>query len=65
MVAWLGRWVTGGPIHRWAANVPVGSHELYLQLQTRPFVVAWPVVALVITFVVALATQDRPPNSQP
>lgn len=60
MVAWLGRWFTGGPIHQWADHVSVGSHQLYLQLQTRPFVVAWPVVALLITFVVALATQDRP-----
>lgn len=60
MVAWLGRWITGGPIHRWADHVSVGSHQLFIQLQTRPFVVAWPVVALVITFVVALATQDRP-----
>lgn len=60
MVAWLGRWLTGGPLHRWADHASVGSHHLYLQLQTRPFIVAWPVVALLITFVVALATQDRP-----
>ncbi|MGH8890446.1 MAG: hypothetical protein ACRDV3_11935 [Acidothermaceae bacterium] len=63
MVAWLGRWITGGPVHRWADQVPVGSHHLFIELQTRPFIVAWPVVALIITFVVALATQDRPPDS--
>ena len=60
MVAWLGRWLTGGPIARWAAGASVGDHHLFIQLQTRPFIVAWPVVALAITFVVALATQDRP-----
>jgi hypothetical protein len=59
-VAWLGRWLSGGPLTRWADHASVGSHHLYLQLQTRPFIVAWPVAALVITFVVALATQDRP-----
>jgi hypothetical protein len=59
-VAWLGRWLTGGPITRWAAHASVGSHHLFIQLQTRPFVVAWPVVALIITFVVALATQEQP-----
>lgn len=60
MVAWLGRWITGGPIHRWADHLPAGSHQLFIQLQTRPFIVAWPVVALIVTFVVALATQDPP-----
>jgi hypothetical protein len=65
MVAWLGRLLTGGPLTRWADHASVGSHHLYLQLQTRPFIVAWPVAALVITFVVALVTQDRPAVDQP
>jgi hypothetical protein len=59
MVAWLGRWLTGGPLSRWVDDAAVGSHHLFIQLQSRPFVVAWPVVALLITFAVALATGGR------
>lgn len=62
IVAWLGRWLTGGPRGRWAAHAADGTHHLFIQLQTRPFIVAWAVVALVITFVVALATQEREPS---
>lgn len=65
MVAWLGRWLTGGPLHRWAAHASVGTHHLFIQLQTRPFIVAWPVIALVITFAVALATGDSQPEQPP
>jgi hypothetical protein len=65
MVAWLGRWLTGGPLHRWADNASTGSHHLFIQLQTRPFIMIWPVAALVITFIVALATPDRPPAEPP
>lgn len=59
MVAWCGRWLTGGPFAHWVAHTSTGTHHLFIQLQTRPFIVAWPFVALVITFIVALATQDR------
>lgn len=65
MVGWCGRWLTGGPIDHWVAHTPVGTHQLFIQLQTRPFVVAWPFVALIVTFVVALATQDREPETAP
>jgi hypothetical protein len=65
MVAWGGRWLTGGPLGRWADHASVGSHHLFIQLQTRPFIMAWPVVALLITFLVALATPDRPAPEPP
>jgi hypothetical protein len=59
MVAWLGRWLTGGALTRWAGDASTGSHDFFIQLQTRPFVVAWPIAALVVTFFVALATSNR------
>jgi hypothetical protein len=59
MVAWLGRWLTGGPLSRWAQHASTGNHDLFIQLQTRPFIVAWPIAALVVTFFVALATSNR------
>jgi len=62
MVAWLGRWLTGGPLLRWASHASTGNHDLYIQLQTRPFIMAWPIAALVVTFFVALATANRAPN---
>jgi hypothetical protein len=62
MVAWLGRWLTGGALTRWANDAPTGSHDLFIQLQTRPFIMAWPIAALVITFFVALATSNRAPD---
>jgi hypothetical protein len=65
MVAWLGRWLTGGPLHRWADHASVGSHQLFIQLQTRPFIVAWPMIALAITFAVALANAERRSAASP
>jgi hypothetical protein len=62
MVAWFGRWLTGGPLTRWAHDTSTGSHDLFIQLQARPFIMAWPVAALVITFFVALATSNRAPD---
>jgi hypothetical protein len=62
MVAWLGRWLTGGPLLRWAHHASTGNHELFIQLQTRPFIMTWPIAALVVTFFVALATANRTPN---
>lgn len=59
MVAWGGRFLTGGPLGTWARHTSTGSHELFIQLQARPFVMAWPIAALVVTFLVALATRDR------
>ncbi len=62
MVAWLGRWLTGGPLTRWASDTSTGNHDLFIQLQTRPFIMAWPIAALVVTFFVALAATNRPPT---
>jgi hypothetical protein len=62
IVAWLGRWLTGGPLTRWAHDASAGHHDLFIQLQTRPFIMAWPIAALVITFFVALAAANRAPN---
>ena len=62
MVAWLGRWLTGGPVTRWAHHASTGNHDLFIQLQTRPFIMAWPIAALVVTFFVALATSNRSPD---
>lgn len=62
MVAWLGRWLTGGPLVRWAHHASTGNHDLFIQLQTRPFIMTWPIAALVVTFFVALASSNRPPN---
>lgn len=62
MVAWLGRWLTGGPLLRWAHHASAGNHDLFIQLQTRPYIMAWPIAALVITFFVALATANRAPS---
>jgi hypothetical protein len=63
MVAWCGRFLTGGPLGSWARHGPTGSHELFIQLQARPFIMAWPIAALAVTFVVALASRDRAAGS--
>jgi hypothetical protein len=61
LTAWFGRLLTGGPAAHWVAHATVNAHQHYfIELQTRPFVMAWPVVALVVTFFVALATPDEP-----
>lgn len=68
LVAWLGRWISGGPVTTWAHHMSPGRHRYFIELQARPFIMAWPIVALVITFVVALCTPDpvQPaPDTQP
>jgi hypothetical protein len=64
LVAWVGRWFTGGPLLHWAHRVPPGTHRLYIELQTRQFIVGWPIAALAVTFIVGLLTPD-PPVEQP
>lgn len=59
MVAWGGRFITGGPLGTWARHTSTGSHALFIQLQARPFIMAWPIAALIVTFLVALAAHDR------
>ena len=65
LVAWLGRWITGGPVVQWAHQHSTGQHRYFIELQARQFVMAWPVVALVITFVVALFSPDPAPGTEP
>lgn len=60
LTAFLGRTFTGGPLLHWASHVSSGNHRLFIQLSTRQYLVAWPMAALAITFVVALLTPDPP-----
>ncbi len=59
LMAWLGRWLTGGPASRWNDHASAGPHHYFIQLQARPFLMAWPVAALAVTFVVALVADSR------
>ena len=60
LAAWIGRTMSGGPAKHWASHVANGNHRYFLELATRQYVVAWPMAALAVTFVVALMTPDRP-----
>jgi hypothetical protein len=60
LTAFLGRMFTGGPLLYWASHVATGNHRLFIQLSTRQYLVAWPMAALAVTFVVALLTPDPP-----
>jgi hypothetical protein len=59
LAAWLGQTLSGGPEHRWAAHMTAGTHHYFIELGTRQFLMAWPVVALAVTFLVALLTPDQ------
>jgi len=63
IAAWLGRWISGGPSGRWSHHASVGTHHSFIALQTQPFVVAWPLIAVLATFVVALCTLDTRPTT--
>jgi hypothetical protein len=65
VAAWLGRLLTGGPNHHWISHATAGNHRFYIELATRPFIVVWPVTALLVTFVVALVSPDRPVEIEP
>ena len=60
LAAWIGRTMSGGPAQHWASHVGAGNHRYFLELTTRQYLVAWPMAALAVTFVVALLTPDRP-----
>jgi hypothetical protein len=59
LAAWIGRTMSGGPAKHWASHVAAGNHRYFLELATRQYLVAWPMAALAVTFVVALMTPDR------
>ncbi|HTC68501.1 MAG TPA: hypothetical protein VK662_02945 [Acidothermaceae bacterium] len=65
IAAWIGRALSGGPAARWAHHVPAGNHRFFIELTTRQYLVGWPLAALVVTFVAALATPDRPIEIEP
>jgi hypothetical protein len=65
LAAWIGRTLTGGPAAHWAHHVSAGNHRFFIELTTRQYLVAWPLAAVLVTFVVALATPDRPTEVEP
>jgi hypothetical protein len=58
--AWIGRALTGGPEPRWVAHASKATHPYFIALATRQYIVAWPLTALLVTFVVGLFTPDQP-----
>jgi hypothetical protein len=65
LAAWFGRTLSGGPANHWAHQVAAGNHRYFIELTTRQYLVAWPMAALAVTFVVALLTPDRPVEVEP
>jgi hypothetical protein len=65
IAAWVGRALSGGPASHWAHHVSAGNHRFFLELTTRQYLVAWPMAAVLVTFVAALATADRPIEVEP
>ena len=65
LAAWLGRTLSGGPLAHWQDHYASGNHRYFIELGTRPFLVAWPLAALLVTFVVGLLTPDRPIEVEP
>ena len=60
IAAWIGRALSGGPNNYWLHHATAGNHRFFLELATRPYLMAWPVTALIVTFIVAMATPDQP-----
>jgi hypothetical protein len=65
LAAFIGRALSGGPQDYWLARASVGSHHYFIELTTRRFIVGWPIAALLVVFVVALFTPDRPVEIEP
>jgi hypothetical protein len=65
IAAWIGRALSGGPNNYWLNHATAGDHRFFVELATRPYLMAWPVTALVVTFVVAMVTPDRPLEIEP
>jgi hypothetical protein len=60
LATWLGRTISGGPVGHWQNHIGAGNHRYFLELGNEQFLLAWPIVALIVTFIVALVTPDRP-----
>ncbi|HEY3926371.1 MAG TPA: hypothetical protein VGL75_17550 [Acidothermaceae bacterium] len=65
LAAFIGRALSGGPQDYWLARASVGPHRYFIELTTRRFLVGWPIAALLVVFVVALFTPDRPVEIEP
>ena len=65
LAAFIGRALSGGPQDYWLARATVGPHHYFIELTTRRFLVGWPIAALLVVFVVALFTPDRPVEFEP
>jgi hypothetical protein len=65
IAAWIGRALSGGPNNYWLNHATAGNHRFFIELATRPYLMAWPVTALVVTFIVAMFTPDRPIDIEP
>jgi len=65
LAAFIGRALSGGPQDYWLARASVGRHRYFIELTTRRFLVGWPIAALLVVFVVALFTPDRPVEIEP
>ena len=65
LAAWIGRAMSGGPAAHWAHHVSAGHHRFFIELTTRQYLVVWPLAAVLVTFVAALATPDRPIEVEP
>jgi hypothetical protein len=65
IAAWIGRALSGGPNNYWLHHAAAGNHRFFIELATRPYLIAWPVTALIVTFVVAMVTPDRPVEVEP
>jgi hypothetical protein len=65
LAAFIGRALSGGPQDYWLARASVGPHRYFIELTTRRFLVGWPIAALLVVFVVALFTPDRPIEIEP
>jgi hypothetical protein len=64
LAGWLGRYLTGGPALHWADHTSVGDHRYFIEVTDRQFLLGWPLAALVVTFLIALAMPPQPEAPQ-
>jgi hypothetical protein len=60
LAGWLGRYLTGGPALTWADHTSVGNHPYFIDVTDRQFLLGWPLAALAVTFLIALAMPPQP-----
>jgi hypothetical protein len=65
LAAWIGRYLTGGPGTTWADHTSVGNHRYFISLTDRQFLIGWPLAALVVTLLLALALPPQPEATPP